>query len=73
MICKGNPVSPGIAVGKVLLYETGCAPVSEAHILANEADAALKRYDASLEQAKQELLHLQESHHPKGHLRVLWS
>ena len=52
---KGNPVSEGIAVGKVYLYQPYVPQVTEGEIPEGEVPGAIARYETLLEGAKKEL------------------
>ena len=52
---KGNPVSEGIAVGKVYLYQPYVPKAAEGEITEAEVPQAIARYEAMLEGAKKEL------------------
>ena len=52
---KGNPVSEGIAVGKVYLYQPYVPQVTQGEIQESEVPAAIARYKQLLEGAKKEL------------------
>ena len=52
---KGNPVSPGIAVGRVWLYEPYSPDVSPGELPPEAAGEAAARYDGLREAAKREL------------------
>lgn len=55
MVYQGDPVSEGIAMGKVLLYEPFVPTVDTAEIAGEEIPAALERYEDACNRAKQEL------------------
>ena len=46
---KGNPVSEGIAVGKVYLYQPYVPQVTEGEIPEGEVPGAIARYETLLE------------------------
>lgn len=55
MVYQGNPVSEGIAMGKVMLYEPFVPTVDNTAIAPEEVPAALARYEAARSGAKKEL------------------
>ncbi len=60
MILKGNPVSPGIALGEAYVYEPFSAKAEENYLLPSEIPQALEAYDACRERARAELEAVQE-------------
>lgn len=55
MTLKGNPVSPGIAIGEVYIYKPFSPVVSEATIAEADVEDSLKRYEQAKSRAKAEL------------------
>ncbi len=55
MTVKGNPVSPGIALGEAYVYEPFCADVEESGISPAEVTRAIEQYEACRLRAKEEL------------------
>ncbi|MVB10109.1 Phosphoenolpyruvate-protein phosphotransferase [Caprobacter fermentans] len=55
MVCQGNPVSEGIAIGKVMRYEPFVPVVDNTAIAGEKIPAALSRYEEARSGAKQEL------------------
>lgn len=55
MKLRGISVSPGIAVGEAFVYEKHIISVLQEHIVPEELDAALQRYDACRRQVQKEL------------------
>lgn len=57
-IFKGTPVSPGVAEGRVYLYQAFTCDVYETYVQSGEEAAALERYEQAVRAADAELLHL---------------
>lgn len=57
---RGNPVSEGLAVGKVYLYRPWLPEVAQGTVLADKAKEAVARYRRLLEQAGKELAGLRK-------------
>lgn len=55
MVYQGDPVSEGIAMGKVMLYEPFVPTVDTAEIAGDEIPEALDHYEDACNRAKQEL------------------
>ena len=60
MVYQGNPVSEGIAMGKVMLYEPFVPTVDSTAVAPEEVPAALTRFEAARSGAKKELDALRE-------------
>jgi len=57
---KGNPVSPGIAIGEVYLYTPSTPEIAEKIISPDEAEAAIGRYSDLLKKTEEELIEIKE-------------
>ena len=57
-IFKGTSVSPGVAEGRVYLYQAFTCDVYETYVQSGEEAAALERYEQAVRAADAELLHL---------------
>jgi len=57
---KGNPVSPGIAIGEVYLYAPITPEIPEKTISPDEAEAATGRYSDLQKKTEEELIELKE-------------
>ncbi|NLE84741.1 MAG: phosphoenolpyruvate--protein phosphotransferase [Chloroflexi bacterium] len=60
-ILKGNPVSRGIALGKVYIYKAFKADVHESYFEAGKEDEYFKKYQDSVKTAEEELNNIIES------------
>ena len=60
-ILKGNPVSRGIALGKVYIYKAFKADVHESYFEAGKEDEFFKKYQDSVKTAEEELNNIIES------------
>jgi len=60
-IFKGEPVSPGVAEGRVCLYQAFTCDVYETYVQAGREEDALKRYERAVRAADGELLRLIDS------------
>ena len=58
---KGNPVSRGIAAGRVFWYEPFVPDIKECHIEAAGTEAALRKYEEAVAAARKELQDVYES------------
>lgn len=58
---KGNPVSRGIAIGRVFWYEPFVPDIKEGRIEAKEVGAALRKYEDAVAAARKELQDVYES------------
>ncbi len=55
MMIKGNPVSPGIAIGEVYLFKPFVPDISARHILQDEVEANVTKYHEAKRAAEAEL------------------